>query len=273
MAHDHIFFKAAQAIDLAECRRFGQHTRGILERSRGNKAVSLERGLGDTEQHRCGFRGLAALLDNAFVFRFEIESIDLISPQQFRIAWIGDFHFPQHLAHDDLDVLVVNFDPLQAIDFLHFVDQVLLQILRSADLEDFVGHDWTFRQLRALFHEVAFKNNDVLGQRNKVLFFAASFRIFQDKLPFAANGAAHFDNAVDLRDLGRIFRTTRFEQFGHPRQTAGDILGLRHFSRRLRQQCSSANFLFRFDDDVGTGWNGIAGHDFTAISHDHNLRM
>ena len=64
-------------------------------------------------------------------------------------------------------------------------------------------------------------------ERDEVLFFGTGFRIFQNELPFAADGAADFDDAVDLGDLGRVFRTARFEQFGHTRQTAGDVLGLR----------------------------------------------
>ena len=89
----------------------------------------------------------------------------MIAPEQRRVARIGDLHFPQHLAHDDLDVLVVNLHTLEAINFLHFVDQMLLQILRSADLENFVRHDGTFGELLAFLHEVALENDDVFGQR------------------------------------------------------------------------------------------------------------
>ena len=86
------------------------------------------------------FRRLAALLDYALVLFLEIELVDLIAPEQRRVARIGDLHLAQHLAHDDLDVLVVNLDALESVNFLHFVDQVLLQILRPADFENFVRH-------------------------------------------------------------------------------------------------------------------------------------
>jgi hypothetical protein len=40
--------------------------------------------------------------------------------------------------------------------------------------------------------------------------------------------------AVDLGDDGVVLRTARLEQFGHPRQTAGDVLGLGAFARDPR---------------------------------------
>ena len=90
---------------------------------------------------------------------------------------LGDLHLAQHLADDDLDVLVVNLHALEAINFLHFVDQVLLQILRSADLEDFVRNDRTFGELLALLHEVALEDDDVLVQRDEMLFLGAGLGV------------------------------------------------------------------------------------------------
>ena len=55
------------------------------------------------------------------------------SPQRSGgVAGLGDLHLAQHLADDDLDVLVVDFHALEAVNFLHFVDQVLLERLRPA---------------------------------------------------------------------------------------------------------------------------------------------
>ncbi len=45
--------------------------------------------------------------------------------------------------------LSLMVDALQAIDLLHFVDEVLLQFLRAADVEDFVRVDRAFGQLLA----------------------------------------------------------------------------------------------------------------------------
>ena len=128
-----------------------------------DETVGFERSLRDAEQDRRRLGRLAALFHHLGVLRFEIEPIDLIAPEERGVARIGDLHLAQHLAHDDLDVLVVNFHALEAINFLHFVHQMLLQILRSADLENFVRHDRTFGQLLAFLHEVALEDDDVFA--------------------------------------------------------------------------------------------------------------
>jgi hypothetical protein len=67
-----------------------------------------------------------------------------------------------------------------------------------------VRNNRTFRELLALLHEVALERDDVLRERDQVLFFGTSFGVLQNQFPLAANGAAHFDYPVDLRNLGRI---------------------------------------------------------------------
>ena len=121
-------------------------------------------GLGDAEQHRLGFGGLAALLHDAIVLVLEGEPVDLVAPEERRVARIGDLHLAQHLADDDLDVLVVDLHALEAVNFLHFVDQVLLQRLRPEDIEDVVRRHRAFGELLALVHDVALVDDDVLVQ-------------------------------------------------------------------------------------------------------------
>ena len=117
--------------------------------------------------------GLPPFFDDAAVLVLEIELVDLVAPEERGVARIGDLHLAQHLADDDLDVLVVNRHALEAINFLHFVDEVLLQILRSADLENFVRDDRAFGELLAFLHEVALEDDDVLAERDEVFLFGA----------------------------------------------------------------------------------------------------
>ena len=49
---------------------------------------------------------------------------------------IDDLHAAQHLAHDHLDVLVVDLHALQAIDVLHFVGDVARQRLDTLQAQD-----------------------------------------------------------------------------------------------------------------------------------------
>ncbi len=125
----------------------------------------------------------------------------------------------------------------------------------------------------AFLHEIPLERDNVFSEGDQVLLFCARFRVLQNKSTFAANSPAHFDNAVDLRDLGRIFWTARLEQFGNARQTAGDVFRLGNLSRRLCQQCARANFLVLFDNHVRARWNRIAGQHFFLVADNDDLRM
>ena len=114
------------------------------------------------------------------VFLLELELVDLFAPEERGVARLGDAHLAQHLADDDLDVLVVDRHALQAINFLHFVDQMLLQFLRSADVENFVRIDRAFGQLLALLHEVALEDDDVLADRDEMFLFHAGLRVLDE---------------------------------------------------------------------------------------------
>src|SRR5207248_2284791 len=219
------------------------------------------------------FRRFAALLDYTLVLFLELKLVDLIAPEQRRIAGIGDLHLAQHLAHDDLDMFVINLDTLQSINFLHFVDQVLLQILRPAHFQNFVRYYWTLGHLLAFLHEIAFEHDDVFRERDQMLFFRFGLWVLQNKPPFSADRATHLDNAVDLRDLRGILRPARLEQFRHPRQTTGDIFRLRYFARSFREQGAGPNLLALLHDDVRARRNRVTGEDFLLLAHNDNLRM
>jgi hypothetical protein len=45
--------------------------------------------------------------------------IDLLAPEELAVTRIGDANLAEHLADDDLDVLVVDRHTLETIDFLH----------------------------------------------------------------------------------------------------------------------------------------------------------
>ena len=61
------------------------------------------------------------------------ELVDQLADHEVGVADLLDPHAPQHLAHDDLDVLVVDGHALQAVDLLHLVHQVALQLAVAED--------------------------------------------------------------------------------------------------------------------------------------------
>src|SRR5438309_1925364 len=99
---------------------------------RGDEAVGRERRLGDTQEHRLGRRGALTLRQDPIVLLLEDELVDQLADHELCVAHLFDAHPSEHLADDDLDVLVVDGHALQAIDLLHLVDQVTLQLAIAA---------------------------------------------------------------------------------------------------------------------------------------------
>jgi hypothetical protein len=113
----------------------GEHPGRLLEGGRREEAGGVERSLGHAEQDRLGRGRLAALGQDAVVDFLEVEAIDQLGRQEIRVARLVDANLAEHLADDDLDVLVVDRDALAAVDLLDFLDQVALDGVLAARLE------------------------------------------------------------------------------------------------------------------------------------------
>src|SRR5258708_15855404 len=273
MSHSHVLLKSTEKIDLAERRRFREHSGSILEGSRRDETIGLKRRLGNPKKHWNGFRRFTTLFGDSPIFFVEFKSVDLITPEQLGITRFGDFHFPQHLANNDLDMFIINLNALEAVHLLHLVYQVLLQILRSADIQDFMRYNATFSELRTFLHEIALEYDDGFIERDKVLFFLAAGCVAQDKPPLSANSTAKLDQTIDLRDLSRIFRTTSLEEFGNSWQTTGDIFCFCDLSRSLSEKRAGRNLVPVLNHDVCTGRNCVTRDFLFAIIQDDDLRM
>ena len=98
-------------------------------------------------------------------------------------------------------------------------------------------------------------------------------RVLDENAALAAHARAKVHEAVNLGNFRRVFRTARFEQFRHARQTAGDVLGLGRFARRFGHQRSGDDLVAFVDDDVRAGRNRIIRHDFALVVADDDLRV
>src|SRR4030095_12021648 len=150
---------------------------------------------------------------------------------------------------------------------------MFLQVLRSANFEDFMRNNRSFGELLTFLHEVSFKDDDMFREGDEMFFLGSGVRILQNKPSLPPNVSAHLDYSVDLGNLSRVFRTTRFEQFGHARKTTSDVLRLRNFPRCLCEQRACAHFLSFFDDRVRARRDGITREHFLLVTHDDNLWM
>ncbi len=63
------------------------------------------------------------------VLALEDVLLDLLVDEEVRVADVLDAHAAEHLANDDLDVLVVDGDALQAVNLLDLVDELRRQLL------------------------------------------------------------------------------------------------------------------------------------------------
>src|ERR1017187_8500865 len=273
VAHDDVFLEAAQAVNLGTRRGLGQHAGRVLKARGAQEAVGFQRRLGDAEQHGRGFGGLAALFLDRFVFGLEFQLVHLFAPGERGVAGLGDANLAEHLAHDDLDVLVVDGHALEAIHFLHFADQMFLQFLRATDFENLVRVHRAFGELLAFLDEIALEDDDVLADRDEMLLRQLRLWIGDEHAALAAHARTEVRDAVNLGDFRRVFRTTGLEQFRNARQTASDVAGLGLFARRLGDERAGHDPVGFIHDDVRAGRNRIVGYDFALVVRHDDLRM
>ncbi len=102
-------------------------------------------------------------------------------------------------------------------------------------------HRVAVEQCVAALHIVAFVDDQVLALGDQIfLRLATVFRRHED----AALGAViltEFDTTVDVGNDREVLGTTRLEQLGNTRQTAGDVARLGGFPRDTRQHVAGPN--------------------------------
>ena len=140
---------------------------------RRDERIGRERRLGDSQQHRLARRRTAARFHHALVLFAELELVDHLFRQEFGIADVVHLHPAHHLPRDHFQVLVVDVDALQTVDFLDFVHQVLLQFLFAEHGHDVVRIARTVHQRIARLDALAFLHVDVNAARDGVFLLLA----------------------------------------------------------------------------------------------------
>ncbi len=134
--HDHVFLQAFQRIGLAGNRRLGQNAGRFLEGSRRDKGPCLQACLGDAKQHRSSLGRFATFFHQTLVEQIKLDTVNMLTGDHAGVASFRDFNFLQHLANNHLDVLVVDHNALQAVDFLDLVDEVGSKCLNALDRQN-----------------------------------------------------------------------------------------------------------------------------------------
>ena len=154
----------------------------------------------------------------------ELPLVDDLLGQETGIARIVDLYLVHHLAHDHLEVLVVDLHTLHAVYLLYLVDDVLLDLSRALDGQNIARSDRSVRKRRTGTDIVVLLHEDLTRQRYEVTLHVAHFR-GNDDFAVAPLDLSERNLTVDFRYDGGIRRVTGLEELGNTRQTAGDITG------------------------------------------------
>src|SRR6185312_6516773 len=90
---------------------------------------------------------LATLGENRTVQLVVAEAVDQLARQQPGVAVVDHGDLAEHLANDDLDVLVVDRNTLRAVHALHTADQVDLNRTNTTNPQNLLGVDGADVQL------------------------------------------------------------------------------------------------------------------------------
>ena len=122
--------------------------------------------------------------------------------EELGIAWIRYLDLAHHLAYDDLEMLVVDLHTLQTVNRLDLVDDVVLGLDRSEDVEDVGRRGATVGQLGAGLDVVVLLDEDLLGERNEIVHLLSGF-VLDDDFAVAPLDLAHKYLTVDFGEDGR----------------------------------------------------------------------
>ena len=149
-------------------------------------------------------------------------------------------------------MLVIDFDPLAAINALNLVQQILLDGFFTGDSQNIVRNQRSVDQSLAGLHEVARVNEESFTVWNQVLSLETTFTANDDRTFSTSLFTQDFDGSIHFGDYGRIFGLTSFENLGYSWQTTGDILNPGSFTRRFCDDRTCRDLSSLFDFDVGS---------------------
>ena len=215
-------------------------------------ADSQEGGLRDA--HELGAPGgrLAALGHRGPILVLEDGHVDELAGEQLRGSRFEDGHAAQHLADDDLDVLVVDLHALRTVDALDLGDDVLLGRTAARDAQYLLGVDRSLDELLADLDSAVLGDEQLgaLGDLVDEVFVAV---VAHDDEAAGALAVLHLESPGGLGDRRLPLGGPSLEEFLHARQALGDVVGGGRAARvegAHRQLCSRlADRLGRDDPD------------------------
>ena len=133
---DDVLLEALEAVVLALDRGLGEHPRRLLEGGGGQPRLGRERRLRDPHELGTTLGRALALGHEPLVHVGELPGVSLLTRQERRVTRLRHGDPAEHLADDDLDVLVVDRHALLPVHLLHLVAEVLLGGPDAVDVQD-----------------------------------------------------------------------------------------------------------------------------------------
>src|SRR5271157_5513006 len=222
--------------------------------------------------------GLAVVLDLDAAHQFvvdppELELVDDRAGQEPGVADALDAHLAEHLGDDDLQVLVVDLDPLRAVDVLDLSQEVALDGLLARDPQDVMRDERSLDQWVAGADAVGTVDPQILAVGHEMLALDAALVTDDDRALAAPFLVQQFHAAIDLGDDRRLLGPPGFEELGDPGQAAGDVLGAAHLARGLGQERAGGDHLACVDLDTGSLGDVLVIEGLALGVLDHDLRV
>src|SRR5215213_6153512 len=270
---DHVLLQAREAVDLALERRVREDLGGLLEGGRRQERVRRQRRLRDAEDDLLGLGALLALRDHRVVDLPVLVAVDELPGQQVRVALLVDPDLLEHLANDQLDVLVVDVYALGLVDLLHLLDEVHLDAgpplgrRLAAVRQQLVGVQVALVELLADLDLGALLDQHPGAPRERLAVLLAGLVGDHDRAGTVR--VLDRDRARDRGDLRQALGLARLEQLDDARQAvrdvrAGDAAGVERPHGQLRARL--ADRLRGDDADRVADLGGLAGGHRAAVA-------
>ena len=142
-------------------------------------------------------------------------------------------------------MLIVNTNTLQAVNVLHFVDDILRERFDALETQDIVWRRWAFRHNLTLLDVFTFENSHCapLGNKHLVMIAAVdwvdSILWRYHKATLTLGFFAVANRSRNFSENRRLFWLARFEQVGNTRQTTRNISSLRALLRNSRNNVTN----------------------------------
>ena len=154
------------------------------------------------------------LVNNLLNKRYSVQDVGHGAGQQAGVVGVLHPDLAHHLAHDDLDVLIVDVHALLAVHLQDLLDQVVVHGGGAADPQHVVGVQGAVLQLFALFDDVAVTDLQA-GVGHGIGAGVAVVGGDDDVQQTALGGLLEADLAADLGQSGHLLGLAGLEQFLH----------------------------------------------------------